>query len=149
VDVPELVASVIDPYRTGLAGRIEIVNDVVPPLPRVFVDRTLVARGLANVVENALYAMPGQGVLTLSAAAGGQFVTLRVRDTGAGMDADALARVFEPYFSTKTTGTGLGLPIARRNIELNGGAIEVESVKGEGTVVLLRLPITTPDPQAK
>ncbi len=141
VDVPELVASVIDPYRTGLAGRIEIVNHVVPPLPRVFVDRTLIARGLANIVENALYAMPGQGVLALDATADAQFVTLRVRDTGVGMDADALARVFEPYFSTKTTGTGLGLPIARRNVELNGGAIEVESVKGEGTVVVLRLPI--------
>jgi signal transduction histidine kinase len=141
VDVPELVASVIDPYRTGLAGRIEIVNQVVPPLPRVFVDRTLIARSLANVVENALYAMPGQGVLTLDATADAQFVTVRVRDTGVGMDAEALERVFEPYFSTKTTGTGLGLPIARRNVELNGGAIEVESVKGAGTVVLLRVPI--------
>jgi signal transduction histidine kinase len=141
VDVPELVASVIDPYRTGLAGRVEIVNRVAPPLPRVLVDPTLIARGLANIVENALYAMPGQGTLTLDASADAQFVTLRVRDTGVGMDAAALARVFEPYFSTKTTGTGLGLPIARRNVELNGGAIEVESAKGEGTVVVLRLPI--------
>jgi nitrogen fixation/metabolism regulation signal transduction histidine kinase len=141
VDVPELVASVIDPYRTGLAGRIEIINRVVAPLPRAFVDRTLIARGLANIVENALYAMPGQGVLTLEAAAENGFVTLRVRDTGVGMDAEALERVFEPYFSTKTTGTGLGLPIARRNIELNGGSIDVESLKGEGTVVVLRLPI--------
>jgi signal transduction histidine kinase len=48
--------------------------------------------------------------------------------------------VFEPYFSTKTTGTGLGLPIARRNIELSGGAIEVESGKGRGTTVIVRLP---------
>jgi two-component system nitrogen regulation sensor histidine kinase NtrY len=141
VEVPELVAEVIDPYRTGLAGRIEIVNQVAPPLPRVFVDRTLIARGLANVIENALHAMPGTGVLTLAATADARFVTLRVRDTGVGMDADALARVFEPYFSTKTTGTGLGLPIALRNVELNGGGIDVESVKGEGTVVLLRLPI--------
>ena len=59
-------------------------------------------------------------------------MTLRVQDTGVGMDEDALARVFEPYFSTKTTGTGLGLPIARRNIELNGGTIDVESGKGRG-----------------
>jgi len=57
------------------------------------------------------------------------------------MDADALARVFEPYFSTKATGTGLGLPIARRNVELSGGEIDVQSVKGEGTTVTLRLPM--------
>ena len=48
------------------------------------------------------------------------------------MDDEALARVFEPYFSTKATGTGLGLPIARRNVELNGGTIEVDSAKGRG-----------------
>ena len=60
------------------------------------------------------------------------------------MDEDALQRVFEPYFSTKTTGTGLGLPIARRNIELNGGSIEVESARGSGTTVILRLPVLSP-----
>jgi signal transduction histidine kinase len=69
-------------------------------------------------------------------------VTLRVQDTGVGMDEEALGRVFEPYFSTKTTGTGLGLPIARRNIELSGGSIEVSSVKGAGTTVSVRLPVS-------
>jgi signal transduction histidine kinase len=141
VDVPEVVAAVIEPYRTGLEGRIEIVNRVDPPLPQVFVDRTLVTRALANVVENALHAMPGRGTLTLDASADGRTVVVGVRDTGVGMDEQALARVFEPYFSTKTTGTGLGLPIARRNIELNGGTIEVESVKGRGTLVRIALPI--------
>ena len=63
------------------------------------------------------------------------------------MDEEALARVFEPYFSTKATGTGLGLPIARRNIELSGGSIEVESEKGAGTAVTMRLPMT-PNPDA-
>jgi len=141
VDVPELVTDVIDPYRTGLAGRIEIVNHITGPLPRVFVDRTLVARSLANIVENALHAMPHEGRLVIDASADQQFVTLRIHDTGIGMDEESLARVFEPYFSTKTTGTGLGLPIARRNIEVNGGAIEVESGKGRGTTVIVRLPV--------
>ena len=142
VDLPALVADVVNPYREGLADRITIENHVAGPLPRVFVDRTLAARALANIVENALHAMPGEGSLTITAyAAGADTVTLEVRDTGIGMDADALARVFEPYFSTKTTGTGLGLPIARRNIELNGGAIEVESAKGVGTTVRVKLPV--------
>jgi signal transduction histidine kinase len=141
VDVGDLIADVVDPYRTGLAGRIAIVTNFRAPLPRVFVDRTLVARSLANVIENSLHAMPGRGTLTIDASADGSYVTVRLHDTGVGMDAEALDRVFEPYFSTKTTGTGLGLPIARRNVELSGGSIEVHSAKGAGTTVTIRLPV--------
>jgi len=141
VDVPALVSEVVDPYRTGLTDRIEIVNRVVPPLPRAFVDRTLIARALANIVENALHAMPGRGSLTLDSAATDGYVVVEIRDTGVGMDPEALARVFEPYFSTKTTGTGLGLPIALRNVELSGGTLEVESEKGAGTTVRMKLPV--------
>ena len=141
VAVPELLSEILEPYRSGLAGRIEIRNGVSGPLPEVLVDRTLVLRALANVVENALHAMPGQGELIVSAAAEADSVVVTVRDTGVGMDEEALARVFEPYFSTKTSGTGLGLPIARRNVELSGGSIEVESRKGQGTTVKVRLPV--------
>jgi len=140
VRLPELVAEVLEPYRTGLAGRVAIHNHVSEPLPAVFVDRTLIGRALANIVENALHAMPGTGSITLTADAEPEFVVLRARDTGIGMDEEALSRVFEPYFSTKATGTGLGLPIARRNVELSGGRIEVESARGQGTTVILRLP---------
>ena len=144
VDLPPLIAEIVDPYRAGLAGRIEIVNAVDPPLPPVLVDRTLVLRALVNIVENALHAMPGQGRLIVEAAEEPDAVVVSMRDSGVGMDEEALARVFEPYFSTKTSGTGLGLPIARRNIELNGGTIEVASIKGEGTKVAVRLPRVPP-----
>ena len=140
VDPVQLVRDVIEPYRAGLEGRIEILNEVTAPLPAVIVDRTLVARALANIVENALHAMPGQGKLRLTSRVEDAAVVLRAEDTGVGMDAEELARVFEPYFSTKTTGTGLGLPIARRNVELSGGTIAVESGKGTGTAVSMRLP---------
>jgi nitrogen fixation/metabolism regulation signal transduction histidine kinase len=141
VDVVELVAKVIDPYRTGLADRITVDNRITGPLPRVHVDRNLVARALSNIVENALHAMPGEGTLTLDAHVDDGYVTISARDSGVGMDEEALARVFEPYFSTKATGTGLGLPIARRNVEVSGGRIEVDSAKGKGTVVRMQLPI--------
>jgi signal transduction histidine kinase len=144
VDLPDLVAEILDPYRAGLAGRIEIRNDATGPLPPVLVDRTLIMRALANIVENALHAMPGSGELSVTVSAEPDVVVLTVRDTGVGMDDDALARVFEPYFSTKTSGTGLGLPIARRNVELSGGTIEVESRKGQGTIVRVRLPVVPP-----
>ncbi len=140
-DLPELVAEVVAPYQTGLAGRIELRNLVPASLPKAFVDRTLVARALANIIENALHAMPAEGSITIDARGDGNFISLTVADSGVGMDEDALNRVFEPYFSTKTTGTGLGLPIARRNVELSGGTIEVTSTKGRGTVVTVRLPV--------
>ena len=122
--------------------------DVPESLPRAHVDRTLVARALTNIVENALHAMPGAGTLTIVGrhdSNNGQ-VRIRVSDTGEGMDQEALARAFEPYFSTKATGTGLGLPIAKRNVELNGGTIDVTSELNRGTTVEISFPTGTAQP---
>ncbi|MDP2317872.1 MAG: HAMP domain-containing sensor histidine kinase [Acidobacteriota bacterium] len=141
-NLSELVAEIIDPYRSGLAGRVTIETHVPAELPPLRVDRMLVGRALTNVIENALHAMPGGGELTIAAAlAPGQMAQLRITDTGIGMDADALARIFEPYFSTKAIGTGLGLTIAKRNTEANGGTISVDSERGRGTSVTLTLPL--------
>src|SRR4029079_11333177 len=101
VDLAALVADVVNPYRAGREGRIAIDNRVTAPLPAVLVDPTLLMRALANIVENALHAMPGKGRLTLATSRTDHEVVLEVSDTGVGMDPDALARVFEPYFSTK------------------------------------------------
>ena len=144
-----LVAGVLDPYRIGLDDRVRLAVAVPATLPMLAIDPTLVSRALTNVIENALHAMPGGGVLTLEAAADGSGVRLAVRDTGVGLDDAALARIFEPYFSTRASGTGLGMAIARRNVELNGGTVDVASRRGEGTTVTLRLPlpaIRSPDP---
>jgi signal transduction histidine kinase len=92
------------------------------------------------MIENALHAMPGGGTLSIRAAAAGRMIRLTVSDTGTGMDPEALRRIFEPYFSTKATGTGLGLTIAKRNVELNGGRIQVESTPGAGTTVTIEIP---------
>jgi signal transduction histidine kinase len=104
------------------------------------------------VIENALHAMPGSGRLTVvsrqssvdlarSSVDGRQPIVVEVTDTGVGMDQEALNKIFEPYFSTKATGTGLGLTIAKRNIELNGGTIAVASKRGTGTTVTMTLPV--------
>ena len=137
----ELVTEIIDPYRAGLAGRVAIETHVPLELPLLRVDRMLVGRALTNVIENALHAMPGGGSLTIDAAlAPDRMVQLRITDTGVGMDSEALAKIFEPYFSTKAIGTGLGLTIAKRNVEANGGSIGVTSERGKGTSVTLTLP---------
>ena len=140
VDATDLIRDIVEPYRVGLQERIRFDVEVPEQLPSLFVDRGLVTRALSNLVENALHAMPGHGTLTVHAADAGGAVRIVVGDTGAGMDAEALARAFEPYFSTKATGTGLGLTIAKRNVELNGGTIAVTSEKDKGTSVELRLP---------
>ncbi|HUF25271.1 MAG TPA: HAMP domain-containing sensor histidine kinase [Vicinamibacterales bacterium] len=140
VDLGELVGDIVAPYRAGLPAGLEMVLDVEAGLPRVRADRTLLGRAVTNLIENGLHAMPGGGRLTMTVARDERAVLLRVADTGIGMDQEALERAFEPYFSTKATGTGLGLPIARRNVELNGGTISVDSARGRGTTVTVRMP---------
>jgi signal transduction histidine kinase len=146
-DLPALIEEVVQPYRVGLAGRIGIDVQSARDLPRISIDRTLFSRALTNIIENALHAMPGGGRLTIStrpSAVDGQqeaAVIVEVTDTGVGMDQEALAKIFEPYFSTKATGTGLGLTIAKRNVELNGGAVSVTSARGAGTTVTIVLPL--------
>jgi len=139
--LPALIDEVVEPYRTGLAHRIAIDVQAAADLPEVTIDRTLFARALTNVMENALHAMPGTGRLTVSSRQSQSQILVEVRDTGIGMDQEALNKIFEPYFSTKATGTGLGLTIAKRNIELNGGTIAVASERGAGTTVTMTLPI--------
>jgi signal transduction histidine kinase len=137
-----LIEEVIEPYRTGLVGRVSIETDVPRELPRVLVDKAVLARALINIVENALHAMPGGGRLRIEGrSADPPYVDLSIIDTGVGMDPASLDRIFEPYFSTKGTGTGLGLTIAKRNVELNGGRIEVASERGKGTTVVILLPV--------
>src|SRR5499427_1106392 len=147
--VPTLVEEVVEPYRTGLSHRIPIDVHAPAELPALMIDRTLFARALTNVIENALHAMPGGGRLTITTRpsmagnpTGAPTVVVEVSDTGVGMDQDALNKIFEPYFSTKATGTGLGLTIAKRNTELNGGTISVKSQRGVGTTVTMTLPVS-------
>jgi signal transduction histidine kinase len=161
----DLIEEVVESYRTGLAGRVAIVVDTPPDLPLISIDRTLFSRALTNIIENALHAMPGGGRLAIAVrvatdpsaaqdgapparavaanteAANPRRLLVEITDSGIGMDQEAIGRIFEPYFSTKATGTGLGLTIAKRNIELNGGTIAVRSQRGMGTTVTLTLPL--------
>jgi signal transduction histidine kinase len=143
--LPALLDEVVEPYRGPLAERITIEVQAARDLPAVSIDRTLFARALTNIIENALHAMPGSGRLTITATAistdSTPLAAVEIADTGVGLDDDALQRIFEPYFSTKATGTGLGLTIAKRNVELNGGTIAVRSQRGRGTTVTLTVPI--------
>ena len=133
----DLVTTVLDPYLVGLDNRVDVTSDVPDTIPILHLDRTLVGRALTNIVENALHAMPTKGALDVRATAYEDRVELTVADTGVGLDPETLQRIFEPYFSTKVSGTGLGMAIAKRNVELSGGTIHVASQKGVGTTATL------------
>jgi len=135
-----LLRAIVEPYRVGLGDRIAIDVDVPPDLPSVWADPTLLARALTNLIENAIQAMPTRGHLSLRAFPEQDAIRIDVADTGVGMDETALTRAFEPYFSTKTGGSGLGLANAKRTVERHGGTLSIASVLGQGTTTTLVLP---------
>lgn len=98
-----------------------------------------------NIVINALQATPPGGSVTISTviveADGGKRCEIRFRDSGAGIESEALTRIFEPFFTTKPDGTGLGLAITKKIIEGHGGTMSVESVVGQGTTAIVSLPV--------
>jgi signal transduction histidine kinase/HAMP domain-containing protein len=105
-------------------------------------DRALLAEALKNVASNAVEAMPQGGTLTLGSVLGKDgFVELFITDQGEGIPLEHLDRVFDLYFTTKEGGSGLGLPLALRAIDLHRGTVNVQSKVGSGTTVRIRLPI--------
>ena len=145
VPVAAALEDVVEPYRAGLAAHTQIMIAVPAGTPDVRADRTLLARALTNLVENALQAMPAGGIVRLSAAPDGpDQILITCEDNGVGMSAAAASQAFEPHFSTKTSGSGLGLANARRNIISCGGTIALESTQGQGTIVRVRLPAAGP-----
>jgi signal transduction histidine kinase len=149
-EVPALLTEALRPYLAAPPAGIAIDSAVPIGLPEVVVDRGVMNRVLVNLIENALQAMPEGGRLEIAAGHeqgnGKSGVSITVRDTGIGMPPNVLARIFEPYFSTKSGGTGLGLAIARRAVEEHGGGIDIRSRPGAGTLVTIFLPGR--DPQA-
>jgi signal transduction histidine kinase len=138
----ELLEGLAELVRPTLVGhRIELALQVQPELPPLVADRAQIEQALLNLVTNAIDAMPQGGRLTLEACRDGDSIALRVGDTGAGIAAEDLPRVFEPLYTTKPrgSGTGLGLPLVREIVAAHGGTVRLESRPGEGTTVLVRL----------
>jgi signal transduction histidine kinase len=111
-------------------------------LPAVRTDAERLRQTLINLLENARQAVSEGGAIELSTRAEPDGIALAVRDTGHGVPREALPHIFEPYFTTKRTGTGVGLAVAKNIIEGLGGAITAESGEGGGTVITIHLPET-------
>ncbi|MBI3450277.1 MAG: HAMP domain-containing protein [Acidobacteria bacterium] len=141
----EFLEEVIRPYRAAPPLGVVVECDLDGDLGTMEIDRTMISQALVNLIENALQAMPRGGNLMLRAESGGppgsRSLRISISDTGVGMDGEALARAFEPYFSTKGTGTGLGMAIARRAVDEHRGRIELSSAPMKGTTARVILPV--------
>ena len=109
-------------------------------LPLVQVDRDQMKQAFYNVIKNSLEAMKRRGILRIRTDMDTSHVIVNFKDTGGGISAEDLGRVFEPYYTTKTSGTGLGLLIVRRIVREHGGELAIESSEGKGVSVTIRLP---------
>lgn len=110
-------------------------------LPMVMADRNQIKQVFFNVCKNAMEAMEPGGSLKISTAIDDEFAYVYFADTGVGIDEEAMARLFQPYFSTKRGGHGLGMMVCERIMRDHGGRIGVDSRKGSGTVVTLQFPL--------
>ncbi len=147
VDLPTLVRETLNLMAHDL-GRSRIRNEtrLGADVPPVLADGKQIQQVLVNLFTNALQAMQssGDGTLAVSIQPGPGVVFLEVHDTGTGIAADALPRVFDPFFSTKTTGTGLGLSVSYAIVRAHGGDLTVRSEPDVGTTFTLSLPAATP-----
>jgi len=121
---------------------VTVETDIPEGLPDVQIDRAQLRQALLNIVRNAADALSGAGggVLRLSSVTDRDGVRLDVTDDGPGMDGDLVSKIFDPFFSTKERGSGLGLPITHQVIAEHGGIIECKSRLGEGTTFSIWLP---------
>lgn len=142
VDVNALLREVARVARPAAAAAdVEIRLDLAPALPRVTADAELVTQACTNLVTNGVEAMPTGGVLTLAsrrAPDGG--VEIRVADQGVGIPPADLDRIFRLYYTTKAGGSGIGLALVYRIVQMHDGRIDVESTPGKGTTMIVTLP---------
>ncbi|MEN9678845.1 MAG: Sporulation kinase [Verrucomicrobiota bacterium] len=137
-EVVQETASLLGPELEN--RRLHVVTRLGRGLPQVSIDPAQIKQVLVNLVKNAMQAMTKGGTLTLVTGSSTEDVWISVSDTGAGIAADQLNRLFQPFHTTKDKGTGLGLMIVQRIVRDHGGRIDVESEVGRGTTFKIRFP---------
>ena len=119
---------------------IVVEAELRPDLPLLEFDRDQMKQAFYNVIKNSFEAMKRRGILRIGTDMDATHVSISFTDTGGGMSAESLSRVFEPYFTTKSSGSGLGLLIVRRIVREHGGEMAIESNEGKGLTLTIRLP---------
>jgi len=142
VDLGDVARSALEPLRARLeAGGVAVETDITAGVI-ARADREKIRQVVVNLLDNAVDAVGASADKRLAVAVRGHdgAAVIEVRDSGPGVPAEALPRLFEPFFSLKTTGTGLGLAIVKRTVEAHGGRVEARPAAGEGLVLRVELP---------
>jgi signal transduction histidine kinase len=120
---------------------IEVINKLDANLPEVEIDADQIRQVFVNIATNGMQAMPEGGKLIIDAKKGDKFLEVAISDTGDGISEDVIGKIFDPLFTTRAKGIGLGLAVCKSIIERHGGAIGVESKVGEGATFTVKLPL--------
>lgn len=139
ISISDLMHPVLD--KLPPPENILVSTDFPPDLPRVFVDPRQICQVLNNLVLNAYQAMIDGGNLYIKAVQEQNEILLMIKDTGCGISEDHMKKIFEPLFTTKKGGIGLGLSITKNLVEANGGKIEIRSRAGQGSTFTVFLPV--------
>lgn len=142
---PENINAIVEESVSFLEAEIEDRNILVEKelrgdLPLLEVDRNQLKQVFYNIIKNAFQAMKSEGILRIRTDRDDRFVSISFADTGGGIPADHMNSVFQPYFTTKVNGSGLGLLIVRRIVRAHGGEIDLVSNEGIGLTLTVRLP---------
>lgn len=120
---------------------IKVIYEVEPSIPFVFADPKQIEQVMFNLISNACQAMPQGGNLIIASIVDSSCIHISIGDTGGGISKENMNNVFEPLFTTKARGIGLGLSVSKNLIEINGGAIKGESLEGRGSIFTISLPL--------
>ena len=141
----DVVRETVELLRPEIENRgLTIRQKLAQALPETPIDRAQIKQALVNLIKNAIQAMTRGGTLTLQTSEGSEGIWLNVSDTGGGIPPEEIQRIFEPFYTTKRKGTGLGLMIVQRIVREHGGRIELESRVGQGTMFRIWLPLHEP-----
>ncbi len=141
VDLINVIEEVVGLQEESLQkNKIDLNVEIDQPTPLILADVNQVKQVIYNVLKNAVEAMPGGGIIKIKPQSDDEFVSILIADTGAGIDHEDLSKIFQPYFTTKKSGTGLGMMVVNRIMRAHGAKIGIDSKKGKGTVVTLQFP---------
>jgi signal transduction histidine kinase len=147
--VPDFLGKIARELRGELGRRrVSLETDISEEVPTVHLDAEKIKQVIINLLRNAADAMPEGGTARVALRTEDRQVRISVSDTGQGMTPKVVAKIFNPFFTTKPDGTGLGLALSRKIVEDHGGRLTVESELGQGSVFHLLLPAKPPSKAA-